>query len=77
MARSYAMNSILMILLQGFLLQGIINNWAHVGGLAGGYVAARFLDPLKPERTDHVVIALICIAVSILSVIVSVVTALA
>jgi len=76
MARSYATNSILMILLQGFLLQGIINNWAHLGGFGGGYLAARLLDPLKPERTDHVVIALICIAVSILSVVVSVVTAL-
>ena len=76
MARSYAINSIVMILLQGFLLRGIINNWAHLGGLGGGYLAARMLDPLKPERTDHVVIALICIGVSILSIIVSVVTAL-
>jgi rhomboid protease GluP len=75
MARSYATNAILMILLQGFLLRGIINNWAHLGGLGGGYLAARFLDPLKPERTDHVIIALVCIAVSVLSIVASVVTA--
>ena len=76
MARSYAGNAIVMILLQGFFLQGIINNLAHLGGFGGGYLAARILDPLKPERTDHVVIALVCIAASLLSIIVSVVTAL-
>jgi rhomboid protease GluP len=76
MARSYATNAIAMILVQGLLLGGIINNWAHLGGFGGGYLAARLLDPLKPERTDHVVIALICIAASILSIVASVVTAL-
>jgi len=76
MARSYATNAIVMILVQGLLLGGIINNWAHLGGFGGGYLAARLLDPLKPERTDHVVIALICIAASILSIVASVVTAL-
>ena len=76
MARNYATNAALMILVQGLLLGGIINNWAHLGGFGGGYLAARLLDPLKPERTDHVVIALICIAASILSIVASVVTAL-
>jgi rhomboid protease GluP len=76
MARSYAGNAIVMILVQGFLLQGVINNLAHLGGFGGGYLASRILDPLKPERTDHVVIALVCIAASLLSIIVSVATAL-
>ena len=31
---------------------------------AGGYLAAAMLDPLKPERIDHIVIALICIALT-------------
>jgi rhomboid protease GluP len=75
-ARSYAGNAILMILVQGILLQGVINNFAHLGGFGGGYLAARILDPLKPERTDHVVVALVCIAASLLSIVVSVVTAL-
>jgi hypothetical protein len=30
------------------------------------------LDPLKPERVDHIVIALACLGVSLLTVIVSV-----
>jgi hypothetical protein len=32
----------------------------------------RLLDPLKPERIDHIAIALLCLGVSIVSVIVSV-----
>ena len=76
MARSYAQSSILMVLLQGIFLQGIINNYAHLGGFGGGYLAARILDPLKPERTDHVLVALACLALSIVSIVASVVTAL-
>ena len=37
------------IAVMGFLLPGI-DNWAHLGGFVGGYLAARVLDPLKPER---------------------------
>jgi rhomboid protease GluP len=76
MARSYAQSSILMVLVQGIFLQGIINNYAHLGGFGGGYLAARLLDPLKPERADHVLIALVCLALSIASIVASVVTAL-
>jgi rhomboid protease GluP len=49
-----------------------VDNWAHAGGFAGGYVAASLLDPLKPERTDHLLIALGCIVVTLASVIASV-----
>ena len=34
-----------------------IDNYAHAGGFGGGYLAARLLDPLKPERIDHIAIA--------------------
>jgi rhomboid protease GluP len=72
MARSYATQSIIFVLLQGLFLAGIINNLAHIGGFLGGWGAARVLDPLKPERVDHIVIALACLGVSLLTVIVSV-----
>ena len=72
MARSYATQSIIFVLIQGVFLGGIINNLAHIGGIAGGYAAARVLDPLKPERVDHIVIALGCLGVSLLAVIASV-----
>jgi rhomboid protease GluP len=73
-ARAYATQSIIMMLLYGFMLPAI-DNWAHGGGVAGGYLAARLLDPLKPERADHMVIAVVCLAISILSVVASFITA--
>jgi rhomboid protease GluP len=51
----------------GLLMPGV-DNWAHAGGFAGGYVAAVWLDPLRPERTDHVVIALACLGLTLASV---------
>jgi len=74
-ARSYAMSYVMMLLFIG-LIPGI-DNYAHAGGFGGGYLAAVLMDPLKPERIDHIVIALICIALSILAIIWSVITGLA
>jgi rhomboid protease GluP len=71
MARSYASRYILMLVIIG-LFPGI-DNYAHAGGFGGGYLMARYLDPLKPERIDHIAIALVCLAASLLSVVVSIV----
>jgi rhomboid protease GluP len=75
LARTYAMNYALMLIVMGFLMSGI-DNYAHAGGFGGGYLAARLLDPLKPERVDHMIIALGCLAASILSIVVSVLVGL-
>jgi hypothetical protein len=53
-----------------------IDNYAHAGGFAGGYFAAMALDPMKPERVDHVVIALVCLGLSLLSIAYSVIDGL-
>jgi rhomboid protease GluP len=53
-----------------------IDNWAHIGGLAGGYFCAKFLDPLTRERLDHFIIAIVLLVVSAIAVVVSVVTIL-
>ena len=58
----------------GFLGRGT-DNWAHLGGFAGGYLAALWLDPHRPERVDHMLWAVICLALSVLSILASVVTA--
>src|SRR5262249_17719865 len=42
-AKSWAVG----ILLFGIFIPGI-DNWAHIGGFAGGYLCSRILDPLKP-----------------------------
>jgi rhomboid protease GluP len=71
MATSQATSNILMLAVYGFMMGGIINNLAHAGGVLGGYVAARLLDPMKPERVDHIVMALACLGASLLAVVVS------
>jgi membrane associated rhomboid family serine protease len=49
-----------------FLLGGgMVDNAAHIGGFVGGYFAGRLLDPLKPERIDHLVIAGVCLLASV------------
>jgi rhomboid protease GluP len=57
----------LMLGIFGFIMPGI-DNWAHGGGFLGGYAAARLLDPLKPERIDHLVMAIVSLAVSLIAV---------
>ena len=55
----------------GFIMQGI-DNYAHAGGFVGGYLAGRALDPLKPEHITHMLVAVLCLAASVISIIVSV-----
>jgi hypothetical protein len=44
----------------GLIVPGI-DNAAHLGGFAGGYVASMWLDPLKRERMDHFIGAAVCL----------------
>jgi rhomboid protease GluP len=55
----------------GFVVTGV-DNYAHAGGFLGGYLASRLLDPLKPERIDHMAVALGCLVLTMLSIVVSV-----
>ncbi|MEO8481386.1 MAG: rhomboid family intramembrane serine protease [Acidobacteriota bacterium] len=59
----------------GLVFPGI-DNAAHAGGFIGGYLASRVLDPLKPERVKHMFWAVCCLGLSMISIIVSVVTAM-
>ncbi len=71
--RSEATRFIIMLGVFGLIMPGI-DNYAHAGGVGGGYLAAMFMDPLKRERGDHMLIAVICLVLSIGSIVVSVVT---
>lgn len=57
----------------GLVMPGV-DNYAHAGGFAGGFFAGMLLDPLKPERIDHMVVAVVCLALSFLAIVMSVVT---
>ena len=59
----------------GLIIPGV-DNFAHAGGFFGGYLTGRLLDPLKPERVDHIVVAVICLAAVVLSIVASVITGL-
>jgi rhomboid protease GluP len=56
-AKSWALT----VFVIGFIFPGV-DNWAHAGGFAGGYVVSRFLDPLRPERLDHLIVGLVLLA---------------
>lgn len=59
----------------GLIMPGI-DNFAHAGGFFGGYLVSRRLDPLKPERIDHIIMALLCLAAVVVSIAASVISAI-
>jgi rhomboid protease GluP len=67
---SQALTYAVMMFLFGFIMPGV-DNYAHAGGFAGGYAAARWLDPLKPERLSHLLAALLCLVATALAVLAS------
>jgi rhomboid protease GluP len=75
MIRAEAMGYATTLFVLGFILPGV-DNYAHAGGFIGGYLTSMWLDPLKPERMDHLVGAAVCLALTALAIVVSVVTAL-
>lgn len=71
---SQAMTYAVILFVFGFVMPNI-DNYAHLGGFLGGYGAAYLLDPLRPERVDHFIVAIICLVMSALSIAASVITA--
>jgi rhomboid protease GluP len=64
MARREGLQYALMLGVFGLIMPGI-DNWAHAGGFAGGWLMAKILDPLKPERLDHLVMAVVCVVATV------------
>jgi rhomboid protease GluP len=73
--RQTAISIMVQATLFGLLVPGI-DNYAHLGGFIGGYLASSFLNPMSRERGDHMIIALACLVVSALAVVASIVTGL-
>ena len=53
-----------------------VDNFAHAGGFLGGYATSAFFNPLTRERGDHLLIAVGCIAATVLSILYSVLSGL-
>jgi rhomboid protease GluP len=60
----------LVLFVFGFVMPGV-DNFAHLGGFLGGYGMSKWLDPLKPEKIDHMIWALLCLAASMVSIVAS------
>jgi rhomboid protease GluP len=74
MIKTEAMGYATTLFVMGFILPGV-DNYAHAGGFIGGYAASMWLDPLKPERMDHLVGAALCLLLTAIAIVLSVVTA--
>ena len=62
-----ALNYAIIMGLYGLLPGMGVDNYAHLGGFVGGYVVTLWLNPLQPERVDHLVGATVCIAATVLA----------
>ena len=67
MARQMAVSIMIQALIFGLLVPGI-DNFAHLGGFAGGYLTSAFLNPMTRERGDHMIVAVACLAATALSI---------
>ncbi len=73
MAQSIVIQAVIFGLVMG---NAGIDNFAHLGGFAGGYFTSAFLNPMTRERGDHTIIAVVCLAATVLSIAASVLTGL-
>jgi rhomboid protease GluP len=71
--RGQAMNYAIILFFMGFLMSRV-DNMAHAGGFAGGYLTSAFFNPLTRERSDHVLAAILCLAATFLAIAASLLT---
>jgi rhomboid protease GluP len=57
----------------GLIFPGV-DNAAHAGGFIAGYLVSMWLDPLRPERINHMIGALLCLVATAAAIIASIIT---
>jgi rhomboid protease GluP len=62
----------LILFLFGLIIPGV-DNYAHAGGFIGGYALARWLNPFREERLDHLLVAFVCLLVTLAAIAYSVI----
>jgi rhomboid protease GluP len=73
MAQSIVFQAVIFGVLMG---NAGIDNFAHLGGFAGGYFTSAFLNPQTRERGDHMIVAAVCVVATVLSIAASILTGL-
>jgi rhomboid protease GluP len=73
--RGQAMQWALMLFLFGLFMRGV-DNFAHAGGFIGGYAMSSFFNPLTKERGDHMIVAAVLLALTFISIVLSLVKGL-
>ena len=77
LAKQMAQSIIIQAVLFGLVMGNSgIDNFAHLGGFGGGYLASAVLNPMTRERGDHMLIAVGCLVATVLSVAASILTGL-
>ena len=69
--QSTAMRYAIIMFVFGLIMPGV-DNYAHAGGFAGGYVTSAFLKPSTRERGDHMIGAAVCVVATVLALVYSV-----
>jgi rhomboid protease GluP len=73
--RGEAMRYAIILFVFGLIMPNV-DNYAHAGGFAGGYLTSAFFNPLTRERGDHLLAAIACLLASFLAVAFSVIRGL-
>jgi rhomboid protease GluP len=71
MIHGMAANYAVILFIMGFVMPAV-DNTAHAGGFIGGYAMSAFFGPFSRERGDHLIVALVSLAATLLAVLVSV-----
>ncbi len=69
--RSQAGQYAVILFLFGLFMPGV-DNYAHAGGFLGGYAVSALMNPLQSERGDHLFVALLSLAATVLAIVFSV-----
>jgi rhomboid protease GluP len=69
--RGQAKQWALFLFVMGLFMRGV-DNYAHAGGFIGGYAASAFFNPLTREKGDHMLIAAVCLLLTLGSIVLSV-----
>lgn len=74
--KQQAMGYAVMLFVFGLIMPGV-DNYAHAGGFAGGYLTSAFFNPMTRERGDHLVVAVVCLVATFAAIGVSIIHGLA